>query len=201
MDNYPLRFIAILVCLGFLAGACSKSDDVPIEEADAPGAYYIRYKANGVSHEYTDEQLVYAIFLTLPDTDARQCLIQGRLQENDQDRDAIFLAVTDAGPLKTGTVYQLSERLEWPEYNQRISKVFGSHYSASAEKYHAQLYQSPSLPFEVKDVASAQFSQINDTTVKGTFSMRAYTTYPDLKEVIITDGEFYVPILLSNQNR
>ncbi|PPL01516.1 hypothetical protein [Parapedobacter indicus] len=201
MSSYPLRFTAILVCLGLLIGACSKSDDGPGEEEEVPGAYYIRYKANGVGHEYTDEKLVYAIFLTLPDTDARQCLIQGRMHEDDQNRDAVFVAVTDAVPLETGTIYRLSERLEWPEYHQSISRVFGSHYNASGEKYYAQLYQLPSLPFEVKDDATAQFSQISDKTVKGTFSMRAYTTYPDLKEVIITDGEFYVPILVSNENR
>ncbi len=201
MSSYPIRFIAILICLALLGGACSKSDDGPDKEGETPGAYYIRYKANGVSHEYTDEKLVYAIFLRLKDTDARQCLIQGRMHENDQNRDAIFFAVTDAVPLKAGTVYQLSERLEWPEYNQSVSRVFGSHYSTSGEKYYAQLYQLQSLPFEVKDEATAQFSQINDTTVKGTFSMRAYTTYPDLKEVMITDGEFYVPILVSNGNR
>lgn len=200
MNSYPLRFISIVFCLGLLAGACSKSDDGPGDEGGTPGDYYIRYNANGVNHEYTDGKLVYAIWLTLPDTDARQCLIQGRMHADDQERDAVFFGVTDKEPLKTGTVYRLSERLEWPEYHQSISRVFGSHYDTSGKKYFAQLYQLPSLPFEVKDEATAQFSQISDKTVKGTFSMRAYTTYPDLKEVVITDGEFYVPILAANQN-
>lgn len=201
MTSNSLRFTLILICLGLLIGACSKSDDGPGEEGEPSGTYYIRYKANGVSHEYTDGKLVYAIFLTLPDTDARQCLIQGRMHESDQNRDAVFVAVTDAVPLKTGTIYRLSERLEWPAHHQNISRVFGSYYNTSGTKYYAQLYPLPSLPFEVKDDATAQFSQISDKAVKGTFSMRAYTTYPDLKEVIITDGEFYVPILVSNENR
>ncbi len=185
-------FSALFLCL-----SCGKSNDGPTEE-DPAGSYYIRYKANGVSHEYTDDRLVYAIALILPETGANQCLIQGRLHENDQNKDAVFFAVTDAVALKTGTAYRLENWLEWPEYNQSFSQVIGSHYSASSEKYFAQLRQLGSLPFEVKDDATAQFSQITDKAVKGTFSMRAFTTYPELKEVAITDGEFYVPILASN---
>src|SRR5690606_5959426 len=198
MSSYPFRFFVILFCLGLFAGACSKSDEGPGEGKDGSGQYFIRYKANGINHEYTAGKLVYAIQLTLPDTDAKQFLIQGRKHENDQQRDAVFFGVTDVLPIKVGTVYRLAERLEWPEHNQSISRVFGSHYSTSGEKYFAQLHPQPSLPFEVKDEASAQFSQITDKTVKGTFSMRAYTTYPDLKEVVVTDGEFYVPILAPN---
>ena len=196
MRFYRLLFItafsALLLCL-----SCSKSDDGPPEE-DPAGSYYIRYKANGISHEYTGDNLVYAFILTLSETGAHQCLIQGRLHEKDQNKDVIFFGVTDKEPLKTGKTYRLSDWLDWPEHNQRISQVFGSYYSASGDKYFAQLGQLGSLPFEVKDAATAQFSQLSDKTAKGTFSMQAYTTYPELKEVLITDGEFYVPILASN---
>lgn len=185
-------FSALILCL-----SCSKSDSEPPEENPA-GSYYIRYKANGVLHEYTGDNLIYAFVLTLAKTGAHQCLIQGRLHEKEQNKDAIFFAVTDKVPLETGTTYRLADWLEWPEHNQRTSQVFGSHYSASEDKYFAQLDQLGSLPFEVKDAATAQFSQLNDKTAKGTFSMRAFTTYPELKEVMITDGEFYVPILASN---
>jgi hypothetical protein len=185
-------FSVFLLCL-----SCGKSDGGPPEE-DPAGSYYIRYKANGVSHEYTGDNLVHAFVLTLSETGAHQCLIQGRLHGKDQNKDAVFFGVTDKEPLKIGTTYRLGNWLEWPEHHQTISQVFGSHYSASGEQYFAQFRQLESFPFEVKDDATAQFSQINDKTVKGTFSMRAFTIYPALKEMTITDGEFYVPILVSN---
>jgi len=196
MKIYGLLFTIVLPSL-FFCLSCGKSDGGPPKEGPT-GSYYIRYKANGVPHEYTGDMLVYAFALTLPETGANQCLIQGRLHKNDENKDAIFFTVTDTDPLQEGTTYRLSERLNWPEHNQSFLRVFGSYYSPAGEKYFAQLYPLPSLPFEVKDAAEARFSQITDQTVKGTFSMRALTTYPELKEVAITDGEFYVPILASN---
>ncbi len=199
MRTIHLCVVASL-CIALAGLSCSKSNDGPTDE-DPVGGYYIRYKANGENHEYTHESLIHAFILTLPETGAHQCLIQGRRYEDDQNRDAVFFVVTDPIALKSGVAYRLSDRLEWPEYNQSVSQVYGSHYNASGEKYFAQLYQLPSLPFEVKDDATVRFSEITDKTVKGTFSMRAFTTYPDLKEVMITDGEFYVPVLASNTNR
>lgn len=61
MSSYPFRFFVILFCLGLFAGACSKSDEGPGEGKDGSGQYFIRYKANGINHEYTAGKLVYAI--------------------------------------------------------------------------------------------------------------------------------------------
>src|SRR3546814_9772978 len=104
--HFVIAFSALFLCL-----SCSKSDEGPPEEEPA-GTYYIRYKANGVTHEYTGDNLVYAFFLTLPKTGAHQCLIQGRLHENDQNKDAVFFGVTDREPLNAGKTYRLSEWLE-----------------------------------------------------------------------------------------
>ena len=197
MHIHRLFFLAVCMA-AFLASSCNKSNDRPEEETPA-GDYYIRYKANGVSHVYTDSKLIHAVFLKLPETGANQYLINGRLHAGDQNRDAVFIVITDDKPLKTGTVYRLGNWLEWPEHNQSAPQVAGSYYNASGEKYFAQLRQLGLLPFEVKDDATAQLSQITDKAIKGTFSMRAFTTYPDLREVMITEGEFHVPVLASNQ--
>ena len=151
----------ILLCL-----SCAKSDDGPPKE-DPAGGYYIRYKANGVSHEYTGDNLIYAFVLTLAETGAHQCLIQGRLHEKDQNKDAVFFGVTDKEALKTGATYQLGNWLEWPEHHQTISQVFGSHYNASGEQYFAQFRQLESFPFDWS-TASSNVSRTFRTAASGT---------------------------------
>lgn len=191
------RLAVFILALTLLGGAsCKKAGPDPVDEPDS-GDYYIRFKVNGETHAYAGTGLVYAFSMRLSPTGAHQLLIQGRLQD-DQNRNAVFFAVTDAAAVQRGREYRLADWLEWPEQNQSVSSVFGSYYGADGKQYFAQLRQLPSLPFEVKDAATVRFTEISEGSLKGTFTMKAYSTYPERAEAAITEGEFYVPIMASS---
>jgi hypothetical protein len=190
MNRYtPIKFFWFILCGAILAlvAACSSDDD------PGPGqgtGYYIRFKVSGTQKEYKANPVAQVYFDE--DNLAYRCNIVGS-GNIVSTHDVMTLFMVSKEPFKKDVQYVLQTEVEMASNGSQMPQVAAVYIDENKKGYTAQFL--PADWFDFDDHAEAKFTEMTDKHIKGTFSARVFTSIPDREELLITDGEFYVPVI------
>lgn len=183
MYRYCFAFLLLLIL-----GSCSKKSDNPGEPGD--GAYFLRYKSDGVQQEY--KVTVLAQLYYDAENLTYHCNMTAGLSLNNVTKNILSLFLVNKESFKTGVTYQLANGIKMAKNGAIMPQVMISLLDASGKPYTAQFL--PATWYQFDDKAEVTFTVVTDKFVKGTFSGLAFTAMPERAEKKVTDGEFYLPI-------
>lgn len=186
-----LQYSILMMYLVVLLAGCKK-DNGGNAEGDE---YYIRFKANGVQKEYKPKIPNNRVsYLYLDEYQIYNATITGLLNLEGAQvqpiKNFMNIVVRSKEKIKVNNPYLMQTAVP---YNGIKFSAIELTYADEAGKTFGALLLKENYPLlEIKDDATVNFDLIRSDATKGRFSGRAFNVI-DKSEMLITDGEFYLP--------
>ena len=184
--------LAVILTGQLFLAACTSEEGPELEE---PKEYYLKFKVGEVEKKYTALPNSIASFYYLKDFEIYGSTITVIKDINQATKDIVSIQLINETHFEQNQVYILQD----PVIAQSISRsrIIFSYFDENGEGYNALLLKDSYPTLEINDEAELKFTEITDSYVKGTFWARVnaveFTTLAGRKELLITEGEFFLP--------
>ncbi|MFT3908772.1 MAG: hypothetical protein QM737_05060 [Ferruginibacter sp.] len=181
-------YLAVLFVSAIIFDGCKKDHDNG--SSDAAGNYYVRFKVDGMNIEYN--QGTEGKINTVDGNGRYICQVIGLKQQFVADKGTMGFVMTSTNPVNTSNTY-----VNYGSSSANIEKAIllqaarfddnGTFFASWGDDY---------ATFGILSDTKVNFTEINSTYIKGTFSATIYKEIDGNSEKhTITDGEFRVKIV------
>lgn len=167
------------------------------KDEDPRPDYYYKFKVNGVQKEFKATKDAGIVFLDEPNS-INKIIFFTMVSNSDPQKNSVVISLRSTEDVESGIEYQMQEPLTVNStIVPRISIVY---FDEKGKSFGATLLQS--LNPGARDNAKLKFTQITTEGSYGTFEAIAFdmSATGDLnvrQELLITDGEFFMPNFVS----
>ncbi|HLT06065.1 MAG TPA: hypothetical protein VK014_00995 [Cyclobacteriaceae bacterium] len=195
MESIPFKNIVciLMLCVSpFLIIGCTGEED---EEPTREGEYFLKFKANGIEKRYEALPNSNASFFYLPDYKIYGGAIMGVKNIQQATKDVVSIQLFNETTYETNKTYQLQDAVSVDLFTR--SRIIFTYMDENGKSYNAALLRQNYPTLTIKDEAEVRFDELASNYVRGTFSALVLETDATNRlvreELVITDGEFYLP--------
>lgn len=184
-----IKNILLLAILLIVLTSCKDDDPRP--------DYYYRFKVNGVQKEFRANKDSGIVFLDAPNS-INKIIFFTMVTGADPEKNAIVISLRSTEEAESGIEYKMQEPLT--VNNTIVPRISIVYFDENGKTFGATLLQS--LNPGARDDARLKFTQITTEGSYGEFQAIAFdmSATGDLgsrQELLITDGEFFMPNFVS----
>ena len=177
--------VCMLFVLILIANSCSKDSDPGPDNSDS---YYLRFTLDGVKKEY--KMFTYVQFKYDQDHLTHNGYVLASLT-SDPTKEVLSFFLYSKQEYQKGQEYDVQNEVLLSGTNAKLPQLTMVYIDKDDKSYTAQFPDSPTLQsLGIKHEAKLVFSEITNDHVKGTFSAKVFSEFPEKESLIVTDGEF-----------
>lgn len=186
-------FPTLLLWLSVLTmTACmTEGEEAPIKEDE----YYLKFKVGGVEKKFSALPNSMASFFYLEEAKIFGGQISGINNILEPTKNFVIIQLFNETAYQANLSYQQQDPVTFDLISR--SRIIFTYADENEKVYNAALLKAQHPTLDIKDEAEVRFTEMTPAYVKGTFSARVgevnFTVLSNRKELLITEGEFYLP--------